>query len=89
YLIMPIKAVFFDLDDTLLVDEAISAEALQVTAEKARSLTGINLEIFKKDVRHQAQSLWRSSSCHSYCRRIGISAFECLWGNFQGPTEDL
>lgn len=86
---MPITALLFDLDDTLVVDEAVSAAALDATAKHAFTTLGANRETFLRDAREHARRLHAASSVYPYCRRIGISAFECLWGKFSGDTTDL
>lgn len=86
---MSVKAVFFDLDDTLVVDEVVSREALQATAAHAASAHGAEAERFVRDARRHARALWAAGPSHAFCRSIGISAFECLWGKFAGDTPDL
>jgi len=86
---MSVKAVFFDLDDTLVVDEAVSREALRVTAERARASHGAEVERFILDAKRHAKELHQAGPCYPFCKAIGISAFECLWGRFEGDTEDL
>jgi len=86
---MIFKAVFFDLDDTLVVDEAVSHEALVETARKAFESHGAEPERFVRDATRLAKVLWQAGPSHAYCRAIGISAFECLWGNFEGDSGDL
>ncbi|MGH8046459.1 MAG: HAD family hydrolase [Chthoniobacterales bacterium] len=86
---MPIKALLFDLDDTLIVDEAVSSAALDATAQHAMKTLGATVETFRRDARAHAKRLHAESPVYPYCRRIGISAFECLWGKFLGDTPDL
>ncbi|MEI6337260.1 MAG: HAD family hydrolase [Verrucomicrobiota bacterium] len=86
---MMVKAVFFDLDDTLVVDEAVSGETLQETARQAALRHGAEAGRFARDASRHAKSLWLAGPSHSFCRAIGISAFECLWGKFAGGAEDL
>lgn len=86
---MPIRAILFDLDDTLIVDEAVSHAAFEATAHHAFTTLGANREEFLRDAREHARRLHLQSPVYPYCRRIGISAFECLWGNFLGDTADL
>jgi len=87
--LMPIQALLFDLDDTLIVDEAVSAAALDATAKHAFTTLGANRETFLRDAREHAKRLHAQSPVYPYCKRIGISAFECLWGKFLGDTADL
>jgi putative hydrolase of the HAD superfamily len=87
--LMAIKAILFDLDDTLVVDEAVSREALASTAARAFSETGAEATRFAVDVHRIGSSLWREGPCHSYTKSIGISFHECLWGRFEGDTPEL
>jgi len=86
---MPIRAILFDLDDTLIVDEAVSRAALEATAQHAFTTLGASRETFLRDAREHAKRLHAQAPVYPYCRRIGISAFECLWGKFLGNTADL
>ena len=86
---MPIQAILFDLDDTLIVDEAVSSSALDATAQRAMREVGATVETFRRDARAHAKRLHADSPVYPYCRRIGISAFECLWGKFLGDTPEL
>lgn len=86
---MALQAVFFDLDDTLVVDEAVSREALAAVGELARTRHGAEADRYVRDAVRHAKALWQSGPSHAFCRSIGISAFECLWGNFEGGTPDL
>lgn len=86
---MALKAILFDLDDTLIVDEAASREALEYTARDAAEQFGAGAARFERDAAAIARALWEESPVYAHCRQIGISAFECLWGNFSGESEWL
>ncbi len=86
---MHIRALLFDLDDTLVVDEAVSTEALASTAELAGTIHGADAKRFQRVAAEEARRLWAEGPSYSYCRSIGISAFECLWGNFTGESAEL
>lgn len=86
---MKMKAVFFDLDDTLVVDEAVSQEVLGLVGREALEHHGAEPNQFVRDAEEQAQTQWKAGPAHAYCRAIGISAFECLWGEFEGDGPDL
>lgn len=86
---MPVKAVFFDLDDTLVVDEAVSKETLAAVGAHAAEHYGAKADQLAGDASRQAKELWKLGPSQAYCRRIGISAFECLWGHFKGESDDL
>jgi putative hydrolase of the HAD superfamily len=78
---MPVSAVLFDLDDTLLVDEAATRLALAETAKRATHFGAAEKE-YLADAMQLADALWRSSEFYSFCDRIGINDAECLWGEF-------
>lgn len=84
---MKFRALLFDLDDTLVVDEAVSKETFACVAELARSSHGAEKEKFIRDAMKHARALWAAGPCHPLCRSLGISAFECLWGKFDTPGE--
>lgn len=82
----PLRALIFDLDDTLLIDEEISQAALGAVAMHV----GVHdQDLFVSNVRAIAKKRWLEGPCYPFCHAIGISAMECLWGNFLGETEEL
>jgi putative hydrolase of the HAD superfamily len=87
--LMAIKALLFDLDDTLAVDEAVSHETFAHVAAEASSRFGVDPGQFAADAMATARALWAEGSCRPFCRSIGISAFECLWGGFSGDSPEL
>lgn len=86
---MAIKALLFDLDDTLVVDEAVSHETFAHVAAEASSRFGADPARFAADAMATARTLWAEGECRPFCRSIGISAFECLWGGFTGDSHEL
>jgi putative hydrolase of the HAD superfamily len=86
---MDIKAVLFDLDDTLVIEEAAAEAAFLATCEHARTRYGIEPGSLHKSVRLRARELWYASSTIGYCRTIGISSWEGLWGEFLGEDSNL
>jgi len=86
---MAIKAIIFDLDDTLVVEEA-SAEAAFVAACKlVHEKCGIAPEDFNLTVRQKARQLWHKSPARDYCVAIGVSSWEGLWARFEGDDPNL
>jgi len=86
---MAIRALLFDLDDTLAVDEAVSHETFAHTAAVASSRFGVDPARFAGDAMAISRELWAEGECRPFCRSIGISAFECLWGGFTGESAEL
>ncbi|KAB2643119.1 MAG: HAD family hydrolase [Verrucomicrobia bacterium] len=85
----PLRALIFDLDDTLLVDEEVSQETLKAVAAHVGASSQLKQEAFATTVRVVAKRHWQEGPCHPFCHAIGISAMECLWGNFLGESEKL
>lgn len=82
---MKIKAVIFDLDDTLLWDARSVEEAFSIVCAKASEETGVDPAELKEAVKREARALYASYETYSFTRNIGINPFEGLWGNFLDP----
>lgn len=85
----PPQVLIFDLDDTLLVDEAVSYETLESLLAPVAVAYHLDKEKLIEAVWLKATELWREGPCSPFCRSIGISAMECLWGNFFGEAAEL
>lgn len=79
---MAIRAVLFDLDDTLLWDERCVEEAFAATCKYAQDKTGVNAEQLEAFVRQAARELFASYETYPFTQNIGINPFEALWGRF-------
>ncbi|WP_404451277.1 HAD family hydrolase [Virgibacillus necropolis] len=84
-----IKAILFDLDDTLLWDEKSVKEAFKATCELAKAKYAINPEMLEERVRENARKLYASYETYPFTQMIGINPFEGLWGNFFDEGEDF
>lgn len=84
-----IKAVFFDLDDTLLWDQKSIKDAFEATCKIAEERYGLNPEQFEEAVREAARTLYSSYETYPFTQMIGINPFEGLWGNFLDDQEDF
>jgi putative hydrolase of the HAD superfamily len=80
---MTIKAVLFDLDDTLLWDDRSINEAFRVTAEHASLKYGVDALAFEDRVRQEARDLYATFETFAFTKMIGINPFEGLWGQFR------
>jgi putative hydrolase of the HAD superfamily len=75
------KAILFDLDETLILDEAISEDAFLVAARLAQPHGALPVQL--ADTAGQiARRLWAEGPCYEYCLRIGHSAWEGLWARY-------
>lgn len=84
---MALKAILFDLDDTLLWDERSVREAFHETCLIAAQETGVKPEDLEEAVRNEARNLYESYETFSFTKMIGINPFEGLWANFTGGDQ--
>ncbi|MBU8878462.1 HAD family hydrolase [Bacillus sp. FJAT-29790] len=84
-----IKAIFFDLDDTLLWDQKSVKEAFTATCNIAGERYGVDPNQFEEAVREAARNLYSSYETYSFTQMIGINPFEGLWGNFLDDDENF
>ncbi|MDQ0221355.1 HAD family hydrolase [Peribacillus cavernae] len=84
-----IKAIFFDLDDTLLWDQKSVKEAFAATSKFAQERYGIDPDQFEEAVREEARKLYSSYEIYPFTQMIGINPFEGLWGNFLDDHDDF
>ena len=79
---MTIKAVCFDLDDTLLWDERSVAETFEAVCQDVASISGVDPVILGKAIRTEARKLYEAQVTFPFTKRIGINAYEGLWATF-------
>ena len=82
-----VKAIVFDLDDTLLVEKNSARESFIET------ISSINFKADKEEfvgvIKEEARKLWYEMPVIDYCLKIGISSWEGLWADFDGDNENL
>ena len=83
------KALIFDLDDTLVVEKASAQAAFLQTCELAATRYGTDAAALCACVRETCRSLWHRSPARAYAVQIGISSWEALWARFEGEDENL
>ncbi|TKC16310.1 HAD family hydrolase [Robertmurraya kyonggiensis] len=84
-----VKAVIFDLDDTLLWDQKSVKEAFVATCLLAEEKYGISHVELEAAVREKASGIYASYETFPFTKIIGINPFEGLWGNFLDDTDDF
>ncbi|TCP20646.1 putative hydrolase of the HAD superfamily [Scopulibacillus darangshiensis] len=82
-----IKAVIFDLDDTLLWDERSVSEAFAATAKLAEDKYGLKPGDLEKEVRTHARGLYETYETYPFTVKIGINPFEALWSDFDDVSD--
>jgi putative hydrolase of the HAD superfamily len=80
------RLLLFDLDETLIEEQAAAAAAFDATAAFAVSETdnGMDPASFVTAARVSARELCRTSPFYDYFVRLGISSTETLWCGFEG-----
>ncbi|MCM3768704.1 HAD family hydrolase [Neobacillus niacini] len=84
-----IKAIFFDLDDTLLWDQKSVKEAFVATCRVAQERFGLDPDLLEDQVRESARKLYSSYETYEFTQMIGINPFEGLWGNFFDDQDEF
>ncbi|SDK22613.1 HAD family hydrolase [Sediminibacillus albus] len=84
-----IKAIFFDLDDTLLWDKKSVKEAFKATCLAAHDKYGIDASLLEEKVREKASEVYAGYDTYEFTQLIGINPFEGLWGEFLDDGENF
>ncbi|HLR65274.1 MAG TPA: HAD family hydrolase [Pseudogracilibacillus sp.] len=77
-----LKAVMFDLDDTLLWDEKSVAEAFRATCEYAATRFDLDPQQLEVKVRSHAEQLYMSYKTYPFTKMIGTGTFEAFWADY-------
>jgi putative hydrolase of the HAD superfamily len=80
---MTVKAVLFDLDDTLLWDDRSIKETFEATCRLGAEDSGVDAEQLEAAVRREARALYETYETFPFTKNIGINPFEALWGHFR------
>jgi putative hydrolase of the HAD superfamily len=85
-----LKAVLFDLDDTLMPDEAAANEALVATAGLAKQWHNVPPGDLKDAVRRVARRLFRAHPVvAAHDGNFDISSWEALTSSFEGDDAEM
>jgi phosphoserine phosphatase len=83
------RALLFDLDDTLVMEEPAAVASFAATARAAAVQHRVDAEMLARAARERARELWYAAPTHGYCMRVGISSWEGLWCRFEGDDPDV
>jgi putative hydrolase of the HAD superfamily len=75
-----VRAILFDLDETLILDEPVTRAALAEAAALAGP--GVDQARLAERAWSEARRLWAEGPYAAYCERIGHSAAEGLWARY-------
>jgi putative hydrolase of the HAD superfamily len=73
--------VIFDLDDTLIIEEAVARASLRSAVEL---VPGADLDRAEQIVLGAARTVWRSGPHYQLALELGIASWEGLWSRFEG-----
>ena len=83
------RAVLFDLDNTLVMEDAATFAAVRAACAVASSSAGANADALYAALPLAAKKLWKGSPARTYADRMGIWWGEGLWGEFRGDASEL
>lgn len=87
---MTLKAVLFDLDDTLLWDDRSVNESFLATCLAAKAkypqVDPVELEA---SVRKEAKALYEGYETYPFTKMIGINPFEAFWAKFSEGEHEM
>jgi putative hydrolase of the HAD superfamily len=84
------KAILFDLDDTLVVEEPAAAAAFLATAHVAARRYAVDPAELARTARSRARDIWRASPAYAYGEdTIGMSSWEALWCRWEGDGAEV
>ena len=86
---MKVRAVIFDLDETLIEEETSNDASALAAGEIAQVRRGVDRVALLAALRRRSRELFLEGPLIDYCREIGISAREALWGSFTGGDSSL
>jgi len=84
-----IRAILFDLDDTLILDEAVCEHAFREAGFVAAQRYSLDLERLAYTAKASARRLWTEGPYYSYALRIGHSALEGLWAGYSQTQPEI
>ncbi len=83
-----LKAVIFDLDDTLYSDEDARDRTLFALADDLPDGVEVDRETFRHTVRWTVRKVFYDSPLKDFALRVGMSSWEGLWAKFVGQEEE-
>jgi putative hydrolase of the HAD superfamily len=81
--------IFFDLDDTLIVEWESALGAFSAAGAIAAARYPVSPKAIVESARESARELWYELPTIEYCLRVGISSWEGLWCRFVGDDPSI
>ena len=83
------RAVLFDLDNTLLMEDEATLSSVRRASELGRDRAGLDADALHEATRRVAEELWRAAPTYAYAEEMGMWWGEGLWGEFRGDAPGL
>ena len=83
------RAVLFDLDNTLILEDDATLSAVRAAATLAHERASLDVERVTAAVAEIAARVWEGAPAHAYGESFGIWWGEALWGGFTGESDEL
>jgi len=84
-----IRAVVFDLDNTLVMEDESTLRAVEAAAGVARDRAGVDAGALARAATETAERIWKASPVFAYAETFGVWWGEGLWGEFAGDDEAM
>jgi putative hydrolase of the HAD superfamily len=84
-----IRAVVFDLDNTLILEDDSVERALEAAAELAHARLGVDTRALARAAREAAARRWQAAPESKFGDAFGIWWGEVMWGEFSGDAPPL
>lgn len=84
-----VKAVLFDLDETLVLERPTAEKLIGSICSEIEERRGLSPDALGESVFAEARKLWFTHDLHPFCKQIGVSSWEGLWGRFEGDSDEL
>jgi putative hydrolase of the HAD superfamily len=83
------RALLFDLDNTLLMEDEATFSSVRRACELARDRAGADADALYAATLRVAEDLWRAAPIYAYAEEMGMWWGEGLWGEFRGEAAGL
>ena len=83
------RALLFDLDNTLLMEDEATFSSVRRASELARDRVGVDADVLHAATLRVAEDLWRAAPIYAYAEEMGMWWGEGLWGEFRGDAAGL
>ena len=81
---MAFETILFDLDETLIVEQASDRASFDAACRLVHQRHGIDPERIHQAIIDASEKIWLTCPYCDYCTSLGIASWEGLWGRFTG-----